>query len=85
MVSSAIHVTKCGGGARSVAMLANVRDCDRWSSGSSSSSSGSSSPGDRRGPCCNNRGEGQAVGASARCKAVADPVSQLRYTNFVIL
>jgi len=81
MVSSAIRVTKCGGGARSVAMLANVRDCDRWSSGSSSS------PVDRRGPCCNNRrgGEDQAVAASARCKAVADPVSSLRYKDFVIL
>ena len=31
------------------------------------------------------RGEGQAVAASARCKAVADPVSPLRYTNFVLL
>jgi hypothetical protein len=80
MVSSAIRVTKCGGGARSVAMLANVRDCDRWSSSSSSSS-----PVDRRGPSCNNRGEGQAVAASARCKAVADPISPPRYTNFVIL
>jgi hypothetical protein len=79
MVSSALRVTKCGGGARSVARLANVRASDRWSSEQQQF------PGGSEGPVLQQQGGGDAVAESARCKAVADPVSPLRYTNFVML